>query len=77
VFFVLRETYAPVLLKRKAEKLSKETGKNLRSKFGITGLSPSQYMVRSLVRPLRMLALSPIVLFMSLYMAIVYGYVAC
>lgn len=70
---VIRETYAPILLARKARKLNKDTGKNMRSKIGTTDLSPSQFMIRSLIRPLRMLALSPIVLLMSLYMAVVYG----
>jgi multidrug resistance protein len=70
---VLKETYAPVILRHKARKLGKETGRTLRPKAVETDLSPTQFMVRSLVRPLRMLILSPIVLVMSLYMAVVYG----
>lgn len=71
----LRETYAPVLLERKAERLRKETGNmNLKSKMD-HGLTPKAYLARSLVRPMKMLIFSPVVFFLSLYMAIVYGYV--
>jgi MFS family permease len=70
----LRETYAPVLLERKTNRLRKVTGRNLKSKASTT-LTPGQFMFLSLVRPMRMLFLSPIVFLMSLYMAVVYGYV--
>lgn len=69
----LRETYAPVLLERKAERLRKETGNmNLRSRLD-HGLAKKDYIIRSLVRPMKMLIFSPIVLILSMYMAIVYG----
>ncbi|KIW01000.1 uncharacterized protein PV09_07518 [Verruconis gallopava] len=72
--FFLRETYAPVLLERKAARLRKRTGNmNLRSKMH-HGLTPKEYMARSLIRPTKMLLFSPIVFFLSLYMAVVYGY---
>lgn len=69
---VLRETYAPILLQRKAKEIRKTTGQELKVK-GSTTLTPRQFMIISLVRPMRMLVLSPIVFLMSLYMAIVYG----
>ncbi|KAK0625499.1 major facilitator superfamily domain-containing protein [Bombardia bombarda] len=69
-----RETYAPVLLQRKVDQLRKETGNQLlRSKLD-TGLSPTDYFKRSIVRPLRMLAFSPICIIFALYMSIIYGY---
>lgn len=70
----VKETYAPVLLERKTERLRKETGNDqLKSKYDI-GLSHSEFLKRSIVRPLKMLFRSPVVFLMSLYMAVVYGY---
>ena len=72
--FFMRETYAPVLLERKAQRLRKETGNpNLRSKLD-TGLPPKERFTRSIVRPMKMLFLSPIVMLLSLYIAVIYGY---
>ena len=69
----LRETYAPVILERKAARLRKETGNpNLKSKMD-HGLTPGQHIVMSLIRPAKLLMFSPIVFFLSLYMAMVYG----
>ncbi|KAI1413111.1 bicyclomycin resistance protein [Hypoxylon sp. FL1857] len=72
--FFLKESYAPVILERKATKLRKETGNNLlRSKLD-AGLSAQDYFKRGIIRPFRMLFLSPIVAITSLYMAVTYGY---
>lgn len=73
LLIVGRETYAPVILARKAARLRKETGNaNLRSKLD-TGLPPREVFKRSIIRPMKMLFLSPIVLLMSTYVAINYG----
>lgn len=73
-FFSLRESYPPVLLERKAERLRKETGnENLRSKLA-SPLSPRALFKVSIVRPMKLLLFSPIVLALSTYMAVVYGY---
>jgi hypothetical protein len=70
----LRESYAYVILQRRTNRLRKETGnQNLTSALD-TGRSPQQLFKFSIVRPLKMLIFSPIVFLMSLYMAIVYGY---
>ncbi|RMZ91059.1 hypothetical protein DV736_g1697, partial [Chaetothyriales sp. CBS 134916] len=72
--FLLRETYEAVLLEKWTRQLRKDSGnQELRSKLD-SGLSPRQYFIRSIVRPTKMLLLSPIVLIFSTYMAIVYGY---
>lgn len=74
MLFVMKESYAPVLLNRKVERLRKETGNELlRSKLDI-GLSPTDFFKRSAVRPLKMFARSPIVGIMALYTALTYGY---
>ncbi|KAK8122752.1 hypothetical protein PG984_011422 [Apiospora sp. TS-2023a] len=72
--FVLRETYHPVLLERRAKRLRKSTGNmQLRSKLDI-GLSPRDYFIRSIVRPVKMLLFSPIVISTALFIALTYGY---
>jgi hypothetical protein len=73
-FFTIKESYAPTLLARKAKKLRKETGNpNLRSVLD-TGLDPKDLFKHSIVRPTKMLFLSPIVFLLSLYVALIYGY---
>ncbi|KAI9924053.1 hypothetical protein MW887_007292 [Aspergillus wentii] len=73
-FFFIRESYAPTLLKRKTKRLQKETGNpNLRSALD-TGRTAGQLFLFSIVRPTKMLFLSPIVFILSLYVAIIYGY---
>jgi MFS family permease len=68
-----RETYAPILLEKKAEKLRKETGNlNIKSKLA-QQIPPREIFVRAISRPMKMLFLSPIVGMMSLYIAINYG----
>ncbi|KAJ5332947.1 hypothetical protein MYU51_005397 [Penicillium brevicompactum] len=72
---VIPETYAPVLLRRRAEKLSKLTGKIYRSKIEIDQgkVSLKNSFKISLSRPWVLLFREPIVFLLSLYMAIVYG----
>jgi MFS family permease len=69
------ETYAPVLLRKRAEKLSKKTGKVYQSKLDIERgqVSISEAFRTALSRPWILLFREPIVLILSLYMAIVYG----
>ncbi|KAK4951834.1 hypothetical protein LTR10_009754 [Elasticomyces elasticus] len=72
-FFFMRETYAPTILERKAARLRKETGNpNLRSKLAID-LPPTELFIRAIVRPTKMLVMSPICALMSWYMAFVYA----
>lgn len=73
-FACLRESYPPLLLERKAKMLRKETGNpDLRSKLALP-YTPRQLFWLSIVRPTKMLLLSPIVLALSTFMAVVYGY---
>jgi hypothetical protein len=70
----MRESYAYVILQWKTNRLRKETGNpHLRSALD-TGRNPKELFKFSIVRPIKMLFLSPIVFLMSLYMAIIYGY---
>jgi len=70
----LRETYAVVILERKTRKMIRETGdENLqsilhdRTKYG-------ERFKRAIIRPVKILLLSPIVLLLSMYTAMLFGY---
>ncbi|KAK2031854.1 major facilitator superfamily transporter [Colletotrichum zoysiae] len=69
------ETYAPVLLRRRAEKLSRITGKSYISKY--EAHEPRKTVARqfkiALSRPWVLLFKEPIVLLTAVYMAIIYG----
>lgn len=72
-FIVLRETYAPILLARKAARLRGETGNaKYQSTLDQDG-NTQDLLKRSIVRPLRLLLFYPIVTLMCLYIAILYG----
>ncbi|KAH6657513.1 major facilitator superfamily domain-containing protein [Truncatella angustata] len=71
--FVLRETYAPEILERKAAKLRKETGNTgYQSKLKKPG-SSKKLFATAIVRPLRMLLFSPLITILCTYVAILYG----
>ncbi|KAG9874635.1 MFS general substrate transporter, partial [Aureobasidium melanogenum] len=72
---LIPETYPPVLLRKRAAKMSKMTGKVYRSK-GDVDQGPttfSKVFKTSLLRPWVLLFREPIVLLLSVYMAIIYG----
>lgn len=73
-FALLPESYAPRLLELKAQRLRKATGNSLLRCEYDTGRSPVQLIGRSVVRPLRMLTTSPIIVIVSLFLAIAYSY---
>lgn len=73
-FAFVRETYAPVLLIRKAAALRRETGNpELHSKFDSRTGAFDTFM-RAIVRPTKMLLFAPIVTLMALYIAMNYAY---
>ncbi|GAA5841535.1 hypothetical protein JCM3766R1_003979 [Sporobolomyces carnicolor] len=74
--FLNPETYAPVLLRRKANKLQKETGKVFRSQFDLHPMFAAPLatkMKTAIARPFVLLFKEMIVLLMSLYAAFIYG----
>ncbi|KAJ5553408.1 hypothetical protein N7494_002786 [Penicillium frequentans] len=72
-FFIVPETHGPTLLERKAARLRKETGNpGYRSRLD-DGIPPKQRFMQSVIRPSRMLLLSPIVSSMCIYIAVLYG----
>ncbi|TKA80314.1 hypothetical protein B0A55_02199 [Friedmanniomyces simplex] len=73
--FLIPETYPPVILRRRAAKLSKMTGKVYMSQ-GDVEQGPTTFghvFKTSLSRPWILLFREPIVLLLSIYMAIIYG----
>ncbi|KAK4133744.1 MFS general substrate transporter [Trichocladium antarcticum] len=73
-FFTLQESYAPVILQRKAAKLRKETGNQaLRGQFTDTSISAASRLKLAIIRPIKLLFLVPIITSMASYVAITYG----
>lgn len=72
---LIPETYAPVLLRRRAAKLSKMTGKVYLSKLDADRgkVTLREAFSTALSRPWILLLREPIVFLLSIYMAIVYG----
>lgn len=72
---VIPETYPPVLLQRRAQKLSKLTGKVYKSQGEVRqGKATFGHVFKtSLLRPWVLLIKEPIVLLLSIYLAIEYG----
>ncbi|CAK7210137.1 hypothetical protein SBRCBS47491_000669 [Sporothrix bragantina] len=72
-FFVLRETYAPVILLKKAARLRKETGDSrYRSKLDSLE-SHKAIFIKAIVRPIRMFCRAPVVAATCTYIAVMYG----
>lgn len=71
--FQLRETYGPVILRRRALRRSKGSSNAARQVLPPKDKSATQSLVHSITRPLRLLLFSPIVLFLSLYAAFAFG----
>lgn len=69
------ETYSPVILRKRAEELSKKNGKVyisfIEKKQGRTTVKAA--FSKAMARPWALLFLEPIVLLISIYMAILYG----
>jgi len=68
------ETYAPVLLQRRAKKIRYET-KNwaIHAKADENKVDFHEIIVKYLFRPLTMLILEPILIFVTLHMSVIYG----
>ncbi|KIW24637.1 uncharacterized protein PV07_10341 [Cladophialophora immunda] len=72
--FTVPETYAPILLDKRAKKLRKETGDSRYVTERDLDMRPlTQQLAIFLLRPLQLLFLEPIVLLISLYMSVLYG----
>ncbi|KAH8730995.1 major facilitator superfamily domain-containing protein [Phaeosphaeriaceae sp. PMI808] len=72
-FALLRETSAGVLLRQKSVRIHKETGEEQTLPEAYKIGTTSQLLARAIVRPLKLLLFSPIVLLVSLYTGILFG----
>jgi MFS family permease len=70
---LLRETNAVVLLNWKTARLRKSTNNPALVSIMDRGLTPKQLFLRAIVRPTKLLLLSPIVLLLSILCAFVFG----
>jgi multidrug resistance protein len=74
ITFTVPETYAPILLTRRAQEMRKETGDDRYVTEKELDTRPFAERLRIfLIRPLQLLFLEPIVLLISLYMSVLYG----
>ena len=72
----LPETYAPVILLKKKNKLTKEDpvgNKDLYAEHEKQDWSTTAVIHRTIFRPFQMLALEPILVMITIYFSIVYG----
>ncbi|KAI3340516.1 major facilitator superfamily domain-containing protein [Ustulina deusta] len=74
LYLLIPETYHPTLLARKAARLQKEDGSRAYFAARSTRITARELLLKSIVRPLKMLCKSPIVLILSLQLAVTYGY---
>lgn len=70
LFFFLPETYGPVILKHRAQKLRRETGdESIVAPIELEKMDLNHIVTVILTRPLRMLCFEPLVLFTCLYLS--------
>ena len=75
-FLVLRETYAPSILGKKAQSLRDATGNQaLHTKWETSGRNFSKMLKLALVRPFILLGTQPIIQVLAVYLAYLYGLV--
>ncbi|KAB8336668.1 hypothetical protein FH972_020979 [Carpinus fangiana] len=72
--FLMRETYAPVILSRRCKALRKSTGNPALHTVYDGLLTPSQLFRKAIIRPTKMLTRSPMVFFLSLHVSIAFSY---
>ena len=71
---LLKESYSVVILERKSERMRKETGNQDLVSALHDGLTRKDHFTHAILRPMRMLLLSPIVMLLSIYTAFLFGY---
>ena len=71
----LRETHAPTVLENRAARLRKSTGNQELYAAGRSNLPTQAIFSRAIIRPVKMLFLSPLIMGLSLYIAVVYSYI--
>lgn len=73
-FFVIPETFAPVLLQRKAKKLRYQTRNwAIHAPADEKEVNLHEIAEKYLLRPFKMLALEPILVLITIYISLIYG----
>lgn len=71
---IVPETYGPIILKRRAQRLRQETRNwALHAKIEEGGMSVKDIIQRYIFRPAQMIPQEPILLLVTIYMALIYG----
>lgn len=74
ITFTVPETYAPIILKRRAKKLRKaENDPTYVTEGELNALPTKEKLQIVFFRPFQLLFLEPIVLFIAIYMSVLYG----
>lgn len=76
VIIFLPETYAPIILSKKAKRLRKQNpvvNKELYAEHELQDWSAKAVLEKSIWRPIHMLYVEPILLLITIYISIVYG----
>ncbi|KAJ5287976.1 MFS multidrug transporter [Penicillium angulare] len=75
LFAFYRETYKVTILQRRAKQLVRETGNTaLRSKYDNSNETTTQRLLRTAIRPLRLLFRFPVLALITIYISAVYGF---
>ncbi|KAJ7165627.1 MFS general substrate transporter [Mycena crocata] len=70
----LPETFAPTILRKRAERLRAKTGRDdIATEQELFKASFARILTETLIRPFQMIVTEPILLLMSLYIALIYG----
>ena len=72
--FFLRETYSVIILERKTQRMIRETGNQSLVSALHDPTPPREVFKRTIIRPVKMLIFSPIVLLLSIYISVLFGY---
>lgn len=76
VVFTLPETYAPIILKKKARRIRKETNdERYKAPIELVKIEWKDRLNKTLLKPFIMLAQEPMLLVMTIYLSFVYGVV--
>jgi multidrug resistance protein len=72
--FILPETYAPIILEKKAKKLRKESGNpKLHTVFDLAKVRWQEKFRHNMVRPFILIATQPIIIVLGVYLMVIYG----
>ncbi|CAO2652734.1 Nn.00g021450.m01.CDS01 [Neocucurbitaria sp. VM-36] len=72
-WFILKETRGDVILKKRAKKLRKETGRDIYAESELEKTSIAKQLKISFMRPTKMLLTEPVVIFFTLWISFAWG----